>query len=272
VTLSIAMGTYTQRFSRKYIARIFLGIALGILVACSTGFRTLPIALGAGSLAVSTFYIVATGERKTAILPFLIALFIGALGFAHFAIAQLTPRTLDHSFLVLDQQWFFDGSSQIFAWSLAHRTFFLAMRFVYDLLPCAVIAVTLRQSSAEIQRLSRALITIGLFALPCYFVFPAVGPAHLNDHLAPRNCMPSLHAAWIFVLLFWKSPLSPYWQLALVGFVLITLVSTLTTGEHYIIDVIVGMIYATVIALFLKSRGQPALPSPSNHLDEVSTL
>jgi hypothetical protein len=97
----------------------------------------------------------------------------------------------------------------------------------------------------ERKRYLLAMFIAALLAAPCYLLFPAVGPAHLSDALAPRNSIPSLHFAWAF-LAFWYCPRPWRWQVA--GFVLLTGVATITTGEHYFIDLFaaVPLIYVTV--------------------------
>src|SRR5207249_4925785 len=70
----------------------------------------------------------------------------------------------------------------------------------------------------------------------------------LYVNLFPRNCLPSLHTAW--ALLIWRQ-----WQLnkgyfprMLISLWLIfLLISTITCGGHYLIDVIVGFAFAVMV-------------------------
>jgi hypothetical protein len=97
-----------------------------------------------------------------------------------------------------------------------------------------------------------------------YGVYPAVGPVHAfpalypwKENLAaqialqplvvgadPRNCMPSLHLG-AALLVWWNSRVWPVWGRICAGlFFLGTVFSTLSLGEHYLIDLVVAFPYA----------------------------
>jgi hypothetical protein len=62
-----------------------------------------------------------------------------------------------------------------------------------------------------------------------------------------RNCMPSLHVAWALLVWFNCKPFSRIVRSSAFAFVLITLVDTLGTGEHYLIDLVVAFPFAVAV-------------------------
>ena len=120
-----------------------------------------------------------------------------------------------------------------------------------------------------------------------YTMFPALGPAHIlhagfpwhpltMDQArrlmlepiplpGPRNAIPSLHAAWIFLVYWFAYRLSLVERIAAGLFVFFTLCATLGTGEHYFIDLVVAAPFSLLIlavALGLCRRWKNALWVP----------
>jgi hypothetical protein len=78
----------------------------------------------------------------------------------------------------------------------------------------------------------------------------------------PRNAMPSLHMGWV-VLLFWNSRgLSRTLRAALLLYLLLTVVATLGTGQHYLVDLIVSLPFA----LAVQSAASYTLPNKQRRL------
>jgi hypothetical protein len=72
----------------------------------------------------------------------------------------------------------------------------------------------------------------------------------------PRNAMPSLHVGWV-VLLCWNSRGLPRaLRAALVLYLLLTVVATLGSGQHYFVDLVVSLPFA----LAVQSTASYALP------------
>jgi hypothetical protein len=72
----------------------------------------------------------------------------------------------------------------------------------------------------------------------------------------PRNAMPSLHVGWV-VLLCWNSRGLPRaLRAALVIYLLLTVVATLGSGQHYFVDLVVSLPFA----LAVQSIASCALP------------
>jgi hypothetical protein len=120
-----------------------------------------------------------------------------------------------------------------------------------------------------------------------YNMFPALGPIHLLPRnfpwqplpleavsrlflepvalSGPRNAIPSLHAAWIFLVFYYSRRLSIPEKIVADVFVVFTLLATLGTGEHYFIDLIVAVPFALLVlslTQWLIGRGQTALLVP----------
>jgi hypothetical protein len=107
-----------------------------------------------------------------------------------------------------------------------------------------------------------AFLVTGPIGVIFYNLYPAVGPGHLFGRRFPwnplsleevarvalqpipmpglRNCMPSLHMAWV-LLAWWYSKGLSLWErgIAMV-FVVFTVFATMGTGEHYTIDLVVA--------------------------------
>lgn len=63
----------------------------------------------------------------------------------------------------------------------------------------------------------------------------------------PRNAMPSLHMGWA-ILLFWNSRAFPRaLRAALLLYLALTVVATLGTGQHYLVDLVVSLPFALAV-------------------------
>jgi hypothetical protein len=72
----------------------------------------------------------------------------------------------------------------------------------------------------------------------------------------PRNAMPSLHVGWV-VLLFWNSRGFPHaLRAALLLYVCLTVVATLGSGQHYLVDLVVSL----PLALAVQATASYSLP------------
>lgn len=108
-----------------------------------------------------------------------------------------------------------------------------------------------------------AFLATGPVGAVFYSFFPALGPIHifktdfpwhpltiqqvphvfLEAVTAPgaRNAMPSLHAAWIYLVFWYSRNLTLAERFVAALFVFFTLCATVGTGEHYFIDLIVAI-------------------------------
>ena len=102
-----------------------------------------------------------------------------------------------------------------------------------------------------------------------YNLFPALGPVHIFKQSFPwhpltieqasrlvlqavpgegaRNAMPSLHATWAFLVLWYSWRLSLAERIAAGLFLFFTLCATVGLGEHYFIDLVVAVPFALFI-------------------------
>ena len=65
----------------------------------------------------------------------------------------------------------------------------------------------------------------------------------------PVGALPSLHAAWPFLLLLFFWPIAGRWRILLVGYVLAMACTLVYTADHFVFDVLLGWTY--VIVAFL---------------------
>jgi hypothetical protein len=114
-----------------------------------------------------------------------------------------------------------------------------------------------------------AFLITGPVGVVFYNLFPAVGPVHIFLSQFPwkpipadqamrllvepipvaglRNCMPSLHMGWV-LLAWWYSRGLSVWERGMVmAFVVFTFFSTMGTGEHYLIDLVVAFPFAVFL-------------------------
>jgi hypothetical protein len=167
-------------------------------------------------------------------------------------------------------------SSNIFIQTII-RIIYASLAFAWG------IAYILRIKKTQVfpTALMTELLTAGIIGMLLYNIIPAYGPKnffgtywpwHPNQALLlplksiyigvdPRNCMPSLHTVW--ALCIWRQMqncgrkvkfFSTLWLLLL-------LFSTMALGEHYLIDVVVGIAFATFIRGLCAS--DIALSTPS---------
>lgn len=102
-----------------------------------------------------------------------------------------------------------------------------------------------------------------------YAIFPALGPVHILRADFPwhsltmeqarrlllepiampgaRNAIPSLHAAWIFLVYWFSRRLSLVERIGAGVFLFFTLCGTLGTGEHYFVDLVVAVPFTLMI-------------------------
>ncbi|MGA7521028.1 MAG: phosphatase PAP2 family protein [Acidobacteriaceae bacterium] len=168
------------------------------------------------------------------LLGFLLPLaLIGAVAGNH-AVLDVTRRSIDGDLLALDH----GISPSVYAWFRGHALAWSAINHVYYALPFfgALVAVV----SPRRMECARAWILAALLAPFFYAAFPAVGPAHLGDPTAPRNCIPSLHMTWALLCVVY---VARPWRWVAVSFAGLTALATLGTGEHYLIDLVVAVPY-----------------------------
>jgi len=125
------------------------------------------------------------------------------------------------------------------------------------------------------------LTSAGVLGYLLYWVFPATGPLYVAGgnfpdfppsfdmlrqmrlhaialHVpAPRNAMPSLHMAWALLLWFTCRPFSRVWRGFSLAYVALTVVATLGTGEHYLVDLVVALPFSVAVQALWTSAERP---------------
>ena len=148
-------------------------------------------------------------------------------------------RTMDSALLATD----FGVSAQLFTWASSSAVVWQVMRFVY-LMALPLWTAIIVGFAAKPKDLVGRMVVASIAALPFYLLFPAVGPVWVHTDEAMRNCVPSLHFAWV-LLLWWYSPKSLRAASAL--FAALTGVATLALGEHYVIDLVAAIPFTAAV-------------------------
>lgn len=195
-------------------------------------------------------------------LGFIMPLAVILVSQCNHLIIHIQPRTIDASLSRLD-----DGLSvAIYHWTLHHSLIHSFLWIVYYGLPL-FIALVLGISDKRMACL-RAIILAAIFAPIFYYLFPAVGPAHVGQHGAPRNCIPSLHLTWALQLVLYSQSHLRY---AAIIFLVPVAAATLGMGEHYVVDLVVAVPYTLVIywlearlSHFLPAANAQSLPAPED--------
>ena len=189
--------------------------------------------------------------------------------------ASLLPITLDRYLYAVDGSFGFQASFLGARWLLANPWLLHTCAVCYFNLPVAMTAMYLllrrRADEREANRFIRFAIYLAIAGTALYFAFPAVGPAGafngdfpyriprasvipVSVPLGARNCMPSLHTAWILCLL-WCAPAMGRWFRAILwAFAGFTLLYALSAGGHYLVDLIVAVPFTLAIRSVLRSE------------------
>jgi hypothetical protein len=210
-------------------------------------FMAWAVAGGGLMTARHLYFVVYRGESQegdlviAAASPALV-LFTGFSGW----IVTMTPVTLDSQLAALDH-----GIARLVrTWTTQHLQVYWLLCVVYNSLPFAAMLCASFLRGKDRWRLGYAIILGGLLVTPLYLLFPAVGPAHIGDPNAPRNCMPSMHLTW--ALLLWVN--SKSWMKWLTGiYAALTAIATLATGEHYTLDLLMALPFVWVISMLVRN-------------------
>ena len=191
---------------------------------------------------------------------------------------RLSPLTLDMHLVAFDsalgEQWSF----AIGRWAQAAPAFKALLVHSYGMLPIAVAviyALLLRQGRGG--DFLWLFMVAGLLGLASYWLFPASGPSYVflerfPDHApsqklvrslqlrpiavadAPRNCVPSLHITWTLLLFWYSRGLHPAARGLALAFLLLTVLSTLGLGEHYVADLVIAVPFSLLVAAIFARR------------------
>lgn len=187
-------------------------------------------------------------------------------------VATVHPKTLDLYLLSFDatlrvQLSFVVG--RIFAsWAWLHTAGLIA--YIGLAIPITLVyAGRLRRFGDRAFSAMLAFLVTGPLGIVFYNIFPACGPVHVVPRYFPfhpfttsqlsrlllepvaatgvPNAIPSLHMAWT-LLAWWYSRGLSWWERGVVFlFLVLTVVATLGTGEHYFVDLLVAFPFALMI-------------------------
>ena len=151
-----------------------------------------------------------------------------------------------------------------------------------------VLPVFVVQQEELIHRTVWAYLTVWTVAYTCFLLYPTVAPRpdtvmgggfavwglrFLYDADPPYNCFPSLHVAHSFV-----SALACYRVHRTLGLVAVSCaslvaISTLFTKQHYVADLIAGILLAlAAYAVFLRGYSRASVPDLDRRLAPVLAL
>ena len=143
--------------------------------------------------------------------------------------------------------------------------------------------------AGQLMRIGQRALPVMLALLYCgpigaifYGIFPALGPAHVFQSfplialsisqarhllLEPvalagyRNAIPSLHMAWVMLAWWYARGLSWWTKGVVLAFVLFTILATLGSGEHYLIDLVVAFPFCLMVqGIFAFSLSWRSVP------------
>jgi hypothetical protein len=180
-------------------------------------------------------------------------------------LVQFEPRVYDFYLYRFDSSLGGQASAAVVRWLIDWPLFKWASLVCYETLPLAQSALVAdffrARRSPRHFFLSAGMAGIAGFAL--YQLMPVIGPRHifgpsflsemhrsvpliavLGTGTVPRNGLPSLHFAWALLLLWNIEPSRRVARALAYLFLLGTILATLGTGEHYLIDLIVAVPFA----------------------------
>jgi membrane-associated phospholipid phosphatase len=140
-----------------------------------------------------------------------------------------------------------------------------------------VLPVLVVQQEELIRRTVWAYLTVWIAAYVSFLLYPTIAPRpdtvtgdgfaawglrFLYDADPPYNCFPSLHVAHSFVSALACHRVSRRLGFAAIGCASLVAVSTLLTKQHYVADVIAGILLAlAAYALFLRGYSRANIPA-----------
>jgi hypothetical protein len=176
--------------------------------------------------------------------------------------ASLLPVTLDRYLYAVDGGFGFQASFLGARLLLANHWLLRTCELCYFNLPIAMTVMYLllqrRADEDEANRFVQFAIYLAIAGTSLYVLCPAVGPSGafpgdfpyrvpqasvipVSLPMAARNCMPSMHTAWILCLLWCAPPMGRWFKAILWAFAGFTLLYALSAGGHYLVDLIVAV-------------------------------
>ncbi len=76
-----------------------------------------------------------------------------------------------------------------------------------------------------------------------------------SKYAFPVGALPSLHAAWPFLLLVFLWPIAGRWRVALVAYALAMACTLVYSADHFLFDILLGWTYVIVVVLAFRCLG-----------------
>ena len=186
------------------------------------------------------------------------------------------PLTLDGVLASVDRSFGVDPSAVAGILALRSSVLWWTCKLVYDSLPmvlCAVVAARwLRFGASDRDNILIATVVAGAAAQLISQVVPACGPrflwgsafpmsaAHLSPSVDPssispaefRNAFPSLHMTGALFIAWSGRPFGQLVRSLTWAYVAVTVVATMGSGEHYLVDLVVAAPFALAIRLAVR--------------------
>ena len=282
MSLSIAAASavqISQRPGRIEMALTVLAASAVALFYISLGWAGTRLAptsiILAASLGVGTILVLgtkaawSTAHLKTFLLASFCPVMVVFTSVSLAVAAGWQPLVYDNYLYRFDASLGFQPSFVLGRAFLRWHPLWVLALWVYGSLPLAIVLSFIVLARRRGGRLGPAVTAVALTAVigfALYQVCPAMGPLYgfsrdfpirvpANVPVAifganldiPRNAMPSLHVAWAFVL-FWNLRRERIWlRFAAFAYFLITVMATMGFGEHYFVDVVVGVPLALAV-------------------------
>ncbi len=200
----------------------------------------------------------------------ILPLFPTVSGMVHDVIIYANPLVWDQFLYAIDGAWGFQPAFVLGGFLVRHQGLWLLSVFFYVELPLLMViasAMNLLHPRRTLNNMLACFVLLGVVGPALYNVVPGVGTQALAGDLfplgpppavpeglhlvrgpddLPRNCMPSLHLAWILAF-FWGTRWlgRRFFWLGLAA-VLFTIGGTIVGGAHYFVDLVVGVPFALV--------------------------
>lgn len=263
-------GLHGQRFEFP-LAAILIVVSACLFARAWWGHWLFMAILSGGAVVIvgSWFHLRAVVSPLSLLPAALLLFYYSGQTLAPVLLAQRSSATYDAFLFYVDRGFGFSPGILVYRWvgsvPYLDQFFFGVYTALSSAMGCCFAAhMGQARPPWKIVVLLAVTVTIGVL---CYNLLPACGPLMLlgvrdfthGDVFAafpgtrpamvslalkfPRNAMPSLHMAWALVLLWISRDLRRGRWLAAV-FAFLTAVATLSTGEHYLVDVIVAFPFA----------------------------
>ena len=170
----------------------------------------------------------------------------------------LAPTTLDGLLRQVDLSLGLDGFA-LTRWLFHHHLYWWVSPVYVSLPLIMAFAWALERN----RPLLRACCIAPFVAFVFYLIIPASGPSYAFagfpsavNHLVPigehcRNCFPSMHVTWAFMIALRMK--DRRWSWAFQIFAVLTMLATVACGEHYFIDIIAAIPFSFAM-LWLAER------------------